>query len=188
MKSSAAGVPSLPGGRLPEISWMWLASELDTIETRPRDPYCIDPEHKRLFLEEIEPYWKGKSLEEVALARLPEDTKEIGVDTDILDTEMKWRSHVGEVTPDYQDIIFPKGFKAIRDEAKEALKKLEYTKAEDLPKIDFYKATIEAAEGIITLGQRYAQKAEEMAKTEQNPQRKKELLAIAENCRRLYGF
>jgi len=175
------------GALVPEISWIWLADELNTIETRPCDPYTMDPEHKRLFLEEIVPYWKGKSLEEVALARLPEDTKEIGIDTDILDTEMKWRSHVGEVTPDFQDITFPKGFKAIRDEAKEALKKLEYTKAEDLPKIDFYLATIEAAEGIIILGKRYAQKAEEMAKTEQNPQRKKELLAIAENCRRVPG-
>ena len=74
------------GAIVPEISWKWLAEELDTIQTRPRDPYYISPEHERLFREEIIPYWKGKSLEEHALARFPEDTLTIGVNTDILDT------------------------------------------------------------------------------------------------------
>ena len=70
------------GALVPEISWKWLAKELDSIQTRPRDPYYIDPEQERLFVEEIIPYWKGKSLEENALARFPEDTLKIGVDTD----------------------------------------------------------------------------------------------------------
>jgi formate C-acetyltransferase len=173
------------GALVPEISWKWLAKELDTVQTRPRDPYYIDPEQEGLFLEEIIPYWQGKSLEEHALARFPEDTREIGVDTDILDTEMKWRSHVGEITPDFQDIIFPKGFRAICDEAKEKLKTLEYTNVADLDKIDYYKAAIEACEGIITLGKRYAQHADAMAKNEKDPVRKKELETIAANCRRV---
>ena len=176
------------GALVPEISWKWLAKELDSIQTRPRDPYYIDPEQERLFVEEVIPYWKGKSLEENALARFPEDTLKIGVDTDILDTEMKWRSHVGEITPDFQDILFPKGFRAICDEAKEKLKTLEYTNDEDLDKIDYYKAAIEACEGIITLGKRYAQYAAAMAKKEQDPARKKELETIAANCRRVPEF
>ena len=173
------------GAIVPEISWKWLAEELNTIQTRPRDPYYIDPEHERLFVEEIIPYWKGKSLEEHALARFPEDTRKIGVGTDILDTEMKWRSHVGEITPDFQDIIFPKGFRAICDEAKEKLKTLRYDHVEDLSKIDYYEATIEACEGIIDLGKRYARCAEAMAKKESDPKRKQELKTIAATCRRV---
>ncbi len=176
------------GALVPEISWQWLAKELNSVQTRPRDPYYIDPEQERLFVEEIIPYWKGKSIEENALAQFPEDTLKIGVNTDILDTEMKWRSHVGEITPDFQDIIFPKGFRAICDESKEKLKTLDYTNVEDLDKIDYYQAAIEACEGIITLGQRYALHAEELALKEQDPARKKELEAIAANCRRVPEF
>ena len=173
------------GAIVPEISWKWLAEELATIQTRPRDPYYIDPDHERLFVEEIIPYWKGKSLEEHALARFPEDTRKIGVNTDILDTEMKWRSHVGEITPDFQDIIFPKGFRAICAEAKEKLKTLRYDHVEDLTKIDYYRASIEACEGIIALGKRYARHAETLAKKEPDPKRKQELKTIAATCRQV---
>ena len=41
------------GALVPEISWQWLAKELDTIQTRPRDPYYIDPEQERLFLKKL---------------------------------------------------------------------------------------------------------------------------------------
>ena len=173
------------GALVPEISWKWLADELDTVQTRPRDPYHIDPEHRRRFEEEIIPYWKGKSLEEQALARFPAETKKIGIDTDILDTEMKWRSHVGEITPDFQDIVFPRGFRAICNEAQQKLTALEYSNADDLDKIDYYNATIEVCEGIIGLGQRYARHADALAGKESDPQRKKELQAIAANCRRV---
>lgn len=173
------------GALVPEISWKWLAEELKTVQTRPSDPYYINPEQERLLLEEIIPYWQEKSLEENAMARFPEDTKNIGVDKDILDTEMKWRSHVGEITPDIKNILFPKGFRTICNEAKEKLKTLQYTNAEDLDKIDYYKASIEACEGIIALGKRYAWHAEAMAMKEQDPGRKKELETIAANCRRV---
>ena len=46
---------------------------------------------------EIFPYWKGKSLEEAFLARLPEDTYRIGVDTGVLDNDSKWRQAVREI-------------------------------------------------------------------------------------------
>ncbi len=173
------------GALVPEISWKWLAEELTTIQTRPRDPYHIDPEHERLFREEIIPYWKGRSLEEHALARLPEDTKRIGIGRDILDTEMKWRSHVGEITPDFQDILFPRGFRAICDEAQAKLETLRYDNIDDLDKIDYYRATVEACEGIITLGRRYAAHAEALAEKETDPRRKAELMTIAANCRRV---
>lgn len=173
------------GALVPEISWKWLLEELDTIQSRPRDPYYIDPEHEQLFKEEIIPYWTGKSLEEHALTRFPEDTLNIGVGKDILDTEMKWRSHVGEITPDFQDIIFKKGFRGICTEAKEKLSDLSYTRTQDLDKIDFYTGIIEVAEGIITLGRRYGELALEMAEKETDPVRKKELRAISENCFRV---
>lgn len=56
-------------------------------------------------------------MEEVFLARIPEDTAKILVDTGIIDNDSKWRQAVGEVTPDYQDILFVKGYKGIKEDA-----------------------------------------------------------------------
>lgn len=40
------------------------------------------------------------------MARSLEDTRHIGVDTGVIDSDSKWRQAVGEVTPDYQDVLF----------------------------------------------------------------------------------
>ena len=101
----------------PEFSWMWVDREMDTFATRPQDPYLMTDEQRDFVRREIFPYWKGKSLEEAFLARLPEDTRRIGVDTGILDNDSKWRQAVGEITPDYQDVLFKKGFGGIIREA-----------------------------------------------------------------------
>ena len=60
----------------------------------------------------VSQYWKNKSLEEAFLAAVkPEDTKHIGVGTPgVLDNDSKWRQAVGEITPDYQDVLLKKGF------------------------------------------------------------------------------
>ena len=116
----------------PEFSWLWVDREMDTFATRPQDPYLMTDEQRAFVRKEIFPYWKGKSLEEAFLARLPEDTKKIGVDTGILDNDSKWRQAVGEITPDYQDVLFKKGFGGIIREAEEHIAALDPTKPEDL--------------------------------------------------------
>ena len=79
----------------PEFSWMWVDREMDTFDTRPQDPYRMTDDQRAFVRREIFPYWKGKSLEEAFLARLPEDTYRIGVDTGVLDNDSKWRQAVG---------------------------------------------------------------------------------------------
>ena len=134
---------------------------------------------------EIFPYWKGKSLEEAFLARLPEDTAKIGVDTGILDNDSKWRQAVGEVTPDYQDQLFPKGFGGIIREAKEKKAALSYADADSQEKMEFYDSVILTSQGIILYANRYADEAERLAKIEKDEKRRQELLVIASNCRRV---
>ncbi len=63
------------------------------------------------------PYWKGKSVEDAFLARTSAETKKIGVDTGFVDTDSKWRNGIGEMSPDYVDQLFPKGFGGIKKEA-----------------------------------------------------------------------
>ena len=169
----------------PEYSWQWVDQEMDTFETRTQDPYCIDDITKKTLRKDIFPYWRGKSLEETFLSRIHPETANILIDTGIIDNDSKWRNAVGEITADYQDIIFKKGFGGIKAEIMTKLDAAEPTTSEGLEKIEFYRSAIFAAEGIITLANRYADKAEALAKLEKSASRKAELLAIANVCRRV---
>ena len=159
----------------PEFAWTWVDREMDTFATREQDPYQITKEQCDFVRKNIFPYWKEKSLEEKFLTRLPKDTAKILVDTGIIDNDSKWRQAVGEITPDYQDVLFQKGFGGIIKEAKACRKELRLTNAEDLEKKDFYDSLILAAEGIIQYANRYAKEAERLAGIEADKKRKKEL-------------
>lgn len=167
----------------PELSWRWIDEEMDGFANRTQDPYHITEEQIRTLREEIFPHWKGKSLEDAFLSQLPSETAKLMVDTGILDNDMKWRNAVGEITPDYQDVLFTKGFRGLRDEAARHLERLSPTDKESIEKIDFYRAAMETSQGIIDLAQRYAEKAETLVARETDPARRKELEQIAGNCR-----
>ena len=169
----------------PEYSWQWVDKEMDSFASRSQDPYCIDDITKRTLRNEVFPYWQGKSLEETFRSRLNPETANILVDTGIIDNDSKWRNAVGEVTADYQDVIFKKGFGGLQAEALAHLAELEPVTVEAMEKINFYRAAVLVSEGIITLANRYAEQAEQLARTEQDAGRKAELLAIARNCRRV---
>ena len=167
----------------PEFSWLWVDREMDTFSSRPQDPYEMTDEQRKFMREKVFPYWKGKSLEEAFLSRLPEDTKKIGVDTGVIDSDSKWRQAVGEITPDYQDVLFKKGFGGLIKQAEEKIAELDMANAEDEEKRDFYESTLWTSRGIIRYANRYADEAERMAGEEKDPQRAAELRRIAANCR-----
>ena len=167
----------------PEFSWKWVDREMDHFADRPQDPYIITDEQRKFVREEIFPYWKGRSLEEAFLARLPEDTRKIGVDTGVIDSDSKWRQAVGEVTPDYQDVLFKKGFGGIIKEVEEHLAALDETRPEDEEKREFYQSVLLTSKGIICYANRYAQEAERLADQEPDAARAAELRTIAANCR-----
>jgi formate C-acetyltransferase len=169
----------------PELSWQWIEAELDQFETRTQDPYQVTGEQRRRLREQIFPFWRGRSLEEAYLARLPEETARVTVDTGVVDNDSKWRSYVGEHTPDFQDIVFAKGFRRLREEAEERLAGLAPTGPEAMERREFYKAARLSCEAIIRLGERYALEAERLARAEGDPARRAELETIAATCRRV---
>lgn len=169
----------------PEYSWQWVDKEMDAFESRSQDPYQIDAAAKEVLRSQVFPYWQGKSLEETFLSRINKETAKILVDTGIIDNDSKWRSAVGEVTADYQDIIFQKGFGGVKQDALAKLAQLEPITVAALEQIDFYRSAVLVCEGIITLANRYAERAEELAANEADAARKKELLAIAAVCRKV---
>jgi pyruvate formate-lyase/glycerol dehydratase family glycyl radical enzyme len=166
----------------PEFSWTWVDREMDNFDKRVQDPYIMTDEQRAFVRKNIFPYWEGKSLEEAFLSRLPEDTAKVAVDTGFVDNDSKWRQAVGEITPDYQDVLFKKGFGGIIKEAEENIANLSLTSADDMEKKQFYESIIITSEGIITFANRYASKAREMAEEETDSARRNELIIIAEIC------
>ena len=166
----------------PEFAWKWVDDEMDNFPSRPQDPYEMTDEQRKFVRENIFPYWKGKSVEDAFLARTSEETKKIGVDTGFLDTDSKWRNGIGEISPDYIDQLFPKGFGGIKREAEEYMAELDEAIPEDKDKMVFYRSIILVSDGIVRLANRYSEKAKEMAAEEKDEARKAELLEIAEVC------
>lgn len=172
----------------PEFSWTWVDREMDHFSDRVQDPYEMTDEQRDFVRKNIFPYWKGKSLEEAFLAQVPEDIANVAVDTGIIDIDSKWRQSVGEITPDYQDVLFKKGFRGIIDCCKEKLSHIKLSQPGAMEKRDFYRSVILCGEGMIALAHRYASKADDMAAAEKDSVRKKELEQIASICRRVPEF
>jgi len=172
----------------PEFSWTWVDKEMDNFSNRVQDPYEMTDAQRDFVRRNIFPYWQGKSLEEAFLAQIPKETAKVAVDTGIVDCDSKWRQSVGEITPDYEDVLFVKGFQGIMDTCREKLGHLSLSKAADLSKFDFYRSVILVCEGMLELAARYAAKAEEMAASEVDEVRKAELLQIATICKKIPAY
>lgn len=98
----------------PELSNNWFYNELDTMSTRPQDPYQITEEQKRLYREEIYPYWKGKTLRDFWDARAPKDVHELFSVGGICDNDVKIECTPGDMVPALHQLVLPLGFDGIK--------------------------------------------------------------------------
>ncbi len=163
----------------PDSACSVIEKELDTISTRKYDPFYLSEENKKLFMEEVAPYWRGKCVLDRWNAMMPEDVRTMR-DSGMLYVDKKFVRGYGENTPGWRTLL-KKGINGIKKEAEEKLAALDDAVGEDvLKQIIFYKSLIITAEGIISLANRHADLAEQMAAGEKNEIRKAELLKIAE--------
>ena len=155
--------------------------ELDTISTRPYDPFYLSEEGKKVFKEDVSDYWKNKCLFDRWRLMAPQDMNTLR-DNGIIYIDRKAVRGYGENTPGWTRIL-TKGLGGIKKEAEEALAKLDDANPGDLEKSYFYKAEIMDCDAIVLLANRHADLAEKMAAEEKDETRKQELLKIAEVCR-----
>ena len=170
------------GALSPDIAWRWVRDELDTMSTRPQDPFEISEEDKRILREEIFPFWEGKSLDEVC----QQQYEEAGIwsfsgEAFVSDLSYHQVNGGGDTCPGYDIILIKKGINGVRQEAVEKLSKLSMENPEDIDKIYFYKAEIETCDGILAYAKRLSDYARELADREQDTVRKNELYRIADN-------
>lgn len=163
----------------PDSACSVIEKELDTISTRKYDPFYLSDENKKLFMEEVAPYWRGKCVLDRWNAMMPEDVRTMR-DGGMLYVDKKFVRGYGENTPGWRTLL-AKGIKGIKEEAQEKLAALDDAAGEDtLKQMIFYKSLIITADGIVALANRHADLAEEMAAKETDEIRKAELLKIAE--------
>lgn len=171
------------GAFSPDISWRWLRDELDTIGTRPQDPFYISDEDKKYLRDVIFPYWEGKSLDEHCESQYRDaGVWELSGESFVSDCSYHQVNGGGDSNPGYDVILMKKGMLDIQNEAKAYLEKLDYSNPEDIDKIYFYKSVIETTEGVMIYARRMSEYAKELADKETNPKRKAELEQISRNC------
>lgn len=183
-----SGMPGRYGVLYPELDGDILGEAIRTLPERETSPFDIDPEDARIVMEEIAPYWKGKTFHEDLANALSEETTRYTYNQDeslssryIVNETASFRSSIQWVH-DYE-IVLKKGFLGIKQEMEEKMAALdEFSPVDNTEKKPFIQAVINACDAIIIWAKRHGDLAEKMAQEETNPQRKEELQLIAYTC------
>ena len=87
----------------PEMSPYWIRDEIDSLYCRPQDSFFVRPEDKTFFLEELYPYWAGKSLKDLITPRLSEPVRE-SIETKIVSINQTDKGQ-GHIIPDFEKLL-----------------------------------------------------------------------------------
>jgi len=152
------------------------AEDLDTLHTRPITSYKVPEDDRRALVEEVHPYWQGRTQRERIFAAMePEwlDAFEAGVFTEFMEQRAP-----GHTVLD--DKIYRRGLLDFRAEIDRRLEgPCEPDQAEEL------RAMRVCIDAVIRFAERHAELAERLAEQEPDPARRGALLRIAANCRRV---
>lgn len=189
-----AGYQGRYGILYPELDGDFLDMAIKELPNRESSPFEISDEDARIVIEEIAPFWKGKTFHEALNAALPEETHTLTYDDPdglysryIVNETASFRSSIQWVH-DYEKIL-KRGFGGIKEEAQAKLDALDsLSPTDNTEKRPFYEAIVIVCDAIILWANRHADLAEKMAAEESDPVRKAELETIAANCRRVPEF
>jgi len=153
--------------------------DLEILDSRESMPYRVDAETKRLYAEEIIPFWREKAMRDLIFRNLPPEwiaAYEAGVWTEFMEQRAPGHTAGGER-------IFKMGLLDVKREIAKATESLDPSDPEYYEKLNELRAMDIAADALLIYAQRYAEKLEKMAEEESDPARKEELRQIAEICR-----
>ncbi len=169
----------------PETSFAWVFQEMAEggFENRFVDPYDINKEDEE-YIKQTGAFWLKNNMSAITDEYLPKKYKEdyIGNGVVLFNAFGNAQCPVGHFAANHW-VATQKGFAAIRDEARAKMKELEDNGfgGDGAYKYNFYTAVEIVTEGIIIYTKRYAKAALEKAEAETNPERKKELLMMADS-------
>lgn len=152
----------------PEMDPYWIMREIDTIATRSQDKFIFKEEDKKVFINELYPYWAGKSLKDSLNGKIPQSISD-AVNEKIFSLNQTDKGQ-GHIIPDFE-LVLSRGFKSIKNEIEQ--------KCIDFPENNFYKASNIVLDATINHILRYAKLAKDMALNETDKERKEELETIS---------
>ena len=153
--------------------------DLDVLDTRPKIAFRVGDDTKRVYRDEIIPFWRGKTMRERIFAAMDTEWKaayEAGLFTEFMEQRAP-----GHTVLDGK--LYTKGLLGLKADVAAALAALgSADDPEAAARRDELTAMGICADAVIMLAGRYAECAERLASSAESA-RKAELLAVAEVCR-----
>ncbi|NTV80088.1 MAG: formate C-acetyltransferase/glycerol dehydratase family glycyl radical enzyme, partial [Candidatus Aminicenantes bacterium] len=156
--------------------------DLGYLNDRKKTAFASDEDTRRVYAEEIIPFWKGRSQRDRIFAEMTRewiDAYEAGVFTEFMEQRAP-----GHTVLDGK--IYAKGLNDFKRDIEAALAGLDFmSDPEAYDKQEELKAMAVSVDAVVTFARRHAEKARELARGEKDAGRKKELGRIAEVCDRV---
>jgi pyruvate formate-lyase/glycerol dehydratase family glycyl radical enzyme len=175
----------------PEFNVDWIERELEELPGRALDPFQVD-ETAGKVLRRIGRYWKGRTHHDrtrsLVLALLPEDLlRAYDFDTHAFDqvvSNRRMNDGDGHIIANYRRIL-ETGLLEVVWQAEAEAAKLDLRSAEGQEKRLFLESLRIVCSAAVNFARRFAAEARRLARIENTPARRGELLAIAANCERV---
>jgi formate C-acetyltransferase len=152
----------------PEMDPYWLLKELDTFPTRPQDRFTISEADKRIYREQLYPYWEQRSMKDFINHQMPEAVQ-AATQTQIFSINQTDKGQ-GHIIIDYPRLL-ENGLDPLLAELEQQVTQQ--------PDNVFYQAALLALRAAQSHILRYASLARRMADDGQDEIRRRELLRIA---------
>ncbi len=154
--------------------------DLHVLNTRDMQRYTISQEDINIYEEKVIPFWEGKTIRERIFNHVPHEWKiayEAGLFTEFM--EQRAPGHTA-----LDGKIYQKGMLDFKKEIQEQIDRIDYLNdSEATDKKEQLSGMSIACDAVVIFAERHANLAEELAKTEKDTTRVKELKKIAEVCR-----
>ena len=154
--------------------------DFHVLNKRDQQRYTISEEDIDTYAREVIPYWQGKTIRERIFNHVPEEW--LSAYQAGLFTEFMEQRAAGHTALDGQ--IYNKGMLDYKQQIAAEIDALDYLNdPEATDRFEELTAMAISCDAVIVFAERHAELAEQLAATEQDPQRLAELKKIAEVCR-----
>ncbi|HUX55500.1 MAG TPA: trans-4-hydroxy-L-proline dehydratase [Bacteroidales bacterium] len=165
----------------PEISLHSL-QDLEILNSREKVFFRVDEEVKKIYKEDIIPFWKGKSNRDRIMSRMTPEW--INAYNAGLFTEFQEQRAPGHTVLGYK--MFSTGFLKLKEEINDFISVLDYfNDSQAFEKFEELKAMDIACDAIMMYANRHADELDRLASLEKNIERKNELVKMENICRKV---
>jgi len=163
-----------------DLHWFLEDYKAGLVQNRPLDPYIIDPEDMDKILDAAQ-FWEKESLSAKVDEYIPDEYFPcVGNGVTIFKDKHNCGTPVGHFCADYEKVM-RLGYGGIRAEAQAKMDELGCAMfGNSIEKYQFYRAITIVCDGMTLLSKRYAAECERQAGLAESPERKQELLEMAD--------